>query len=505
MRALARLSTTFCIVGALLLGAACAPGAQVSLHINTSACAAPGPLDGVTHMRVAVSGPGFAALTTAVAVSQHTLNVPDIPPGADRVVEVRGYRGDPGNKTQPGEVLSVGRSGPFTVKVGAKAQTLEVQLRRVNTFTPTGPAGACTTLAVARAAATATALPDGRVLIAGGFGAPDGTRALLSTELFNPATGSFSPGPDLSSARAYHTATALPNGQVLIAGGESSQAVGASVILGDALVFDAVQGVVSTVPLQTARSRHGAAGVSAGNVLLVGGIASNNGLAGTPEAYDPANNTTSSASGSVTRTELAVMVSPDGQGVIAAGGTDGTQVHGEVFLFPFSGGAFQAPLTSQLNVPRRGAAASPFQDSTHAVIAGGYQDASLVATTPAGLGTSELITQATGPVIVNGGPVLVPRGQVCTVALAQGGLLVTGGATASAGAYVSAAETELMTASGAGTPITLGMPPLTTPRYLHACAPLADGSALVVGGLDSRVPPGKVLADAYIFTAAPKN
>lgn len=55
-----------------------------------------------------------------------------------------------------------------------------------------------------RADHTATLLADGRVLICGGFDA--GGRALRSTELFDPGTGAFTPGPDLTAPRADHAA-----------------------------------------------------------------------------------------------------------------------------------------------------------------------------------------------------------------------------------------------------------------------------------------------------------
>lgn len=80
------------------------------------------------------------------------------------------------------------------------------------TFSPTG------SLAAARAGATATRLPSGDVLIAGGTAST--FMALASAELYHPSTGTFSAttGP-LAVARAGATATLLPSGDVLIAGG----------------------------------------------------------------------------------------------------------------------------------------------------------------------------------------------------------------------------------------------------------------------------------------------
>src|SRR5437879_3026869 len=72
-------------------------------------------------------------------------------------------------------------------------------------------------LNVPRAGCTATVLADGRVLITGGYA----TQPLASTELFDPASGAFTNGPDMQAARVGHTATLLPDGGVLIAGGSA--------------------------------------------------------------------------------------------------------------------------------------------------------------------------------------------------------------------------------------------------------------------------------------------
>ena len=72
----------------------------------------------------------------------------------------------------------------------------------------------------ARQNATATVLPNGKVMIAGGLDA--GSNPIASIELYDPATNTFAkPGstPSMNSARGEATATLLPNGAVLIAGG----------------------------------------------------------------------------------------------------------------------------------------------------------------------------------------------------------------------------------------------------------------------------------------------
>src|SRR4051794_2697344 len=73
-------------------------------------------------------------------------------------------------------------------------------------------------LNTARNQHTATLLPNGKVLVAGGFNGV----YLATAELYDPGTGTWSPTGSLRTARSYHTATLLPNGKVLVAGGQGT-------------------------------------------------------------------------------------------------------------------------------------------------------------------------------------------------------------------------------------------------------------------------------------------
>lgn len=78
-------------------------------------------------------------------------------------------------------------------------------------WTPTG------SMAIDRYFHTATLLPSGKVLVAGGFSLHVGT--LRSAELYDPATGTWTATGDMTTVRAAPTATLLPSGKVLVAGG----------------------------------------------------------------------------------------------------------------------------------------------------------------------------------------------------------------------------------------------------------------------------------------------
>ncbi len=85
-----------------------------------------------------------------------------------------------------------------------------------STFSVTG------SMAFGRAGHSATLLPDGKTLIAGGIGEDPRTEAedvTFTAELYDPATGLFSRTGSMVSARTSHTASLLSNGTVLVVGG----------------------------------------------------------------------------------------------------------------------------------------------------------------------------------------------------------------------------------------------------------------------------------------------
>ena len=117
---------------------------------------------------------------------------------------------------------------------------------------------------------TATILMNGRILIAGGYtdskDAYGNFQALSSAEIYDPATGSFSPTGPMLEARAGHTATLLPNGTVLVAGVDAT-----------AEVYNPSTGSFSTTgAMETARTGHSATLLLNGKVLVAGGGAAPN-------------------------------------------------------------------------------------------------------------------------------------------------------------------------------------------------------------------------------------
>jgi hypothetical protein len=175
---------------------------------------------------------------------------------------------------QDGRVLVAGGSGG-TWAGGAPGPlaTAEVWDPTSGTFNSTGP------LVEARSGHSATLLPDGRVLIADGEGISSDlgvyTRLLASTELWDPVSGTFrtptwtsSPATWLIEVRAFHTATLLPDGRVLIVGGDGSHGATAS-----AELWDPITGRSGpTGWLADRRVYHTATLLPDGRVLVAGGL-----------------------------------------------------------------------------------------------------------------------------------------------------------------------------------------------------------------------------------------
>lgn len=147
---------------------------------------------------------------------------------------------------------------------------------------PHGSLVSAPAMSASRAAHTATAVPDGRVLIAGGFVEKG---AATGAEVYEPDTGRFSPLPPMTTTRHSHTATLLADGRVLIAGGYGER----TTTLATAEVFDpATNTFAPTGSLLAARADHIAVLLENGKVLIAGGLGPGWEFLSSAELYDPA-------------------------------------------------------------------------------------------------------------------------------------------------------------------------------------------------------------------------
>jgi tRNA A-37 threonylcarbamoyl transferase component Bud32 len=160
------------------------------------------------------------------------------------------------------------------------------------------PAGS---LKLARDLHTATVLPDGRVLVAGGrFGIQEDIHLLTNTcELYDPETGQWAETASFEGPGRYtHRAVLLPSGNVLVAGGTLSRMIGPSRRRHSDLceIYDStVGGWRLTGRLNSTRgSGHNLTLLDDGKVLLTGGT-SRGGHTATCELYDPISETWTAA------------------------------------------------------------------------------------------------------------------------------------------------------------------------------------------------------------------
>jgi len=124
-----------------------------------------------------------------------------------------------------------------------------------------------------RAMHTACLLPDGRVLVFGGFD-PGSPQTPLDSEIVDPVAGTVStvPAGTLNTGRIHHTCTRLINGNVLIVGGRD---ISSGNLLNNAVVYNPRVNPpqnFTSVNLQEARARHEATLLGNGRVLITGGV-----------------------------------------------------------------------------------------------------------------------------------------------------------------------------------------------------------------------------------------
>lgn len=175
-----------------------------------------------------------------------------------------------------------------------------------------------------RYGATAVRLPSGEVLIVGGFDALHGSALLASAEIYSPTSGTFRATGSMASALMGFAATALSDGRVLVTGG----ALASGAYLASAEIYDPGTGTFATVPggMTQPRYEHAAVALADGRVLIAGGWSFYYGSmrpVATAEVFDPATNTFSALSASMTdaRESLVMTLLPSGL-VLAAAGFD---------------------------------------------------------------------------------------------------------------------------------------------------------------------------------------
>jgi hypothetical protein len=306
-------------------------------------------------------------------------------------------------------------------------------------FSPlNGGAPTTSQLSDARSSHTQSTLPDGRVLIAGGHRNASGTSpgtAFTGVEIFDPWTGTVSAGPPMAAARAMHTATALADGRVVVAGGASWQ------------IFDWVSNTWSAnYGLARTRTAHTAVLLEdyegiAGNprVLLIGGAGSG---PTTCELLDPASGTTAllTAALRVGVDDLSAIALPDGR-VFVAGGQNlvtGDTVANADIIDPEND-----TINAMMDLPNRAGGAADQQivrSGWHVVLLGGEQQAAGVDTV---LNYAAVFDAAAGEWL-DDGAMLSVHDDFAAVALSRCRTLIIGGGVPFLGQEIPSSACEIL-------------------------------------------------------------
>jgi hypothetical protein len=219
-------------------------------------------------------------------------------------------------------LVAGGRSGPGLRTVLATAERY---------FSDTGLWSPAATMGVPRRASTATLLPDGKVLVAGGW-LSDGT-ASTAAELYDPATNRWSTLESMSLGHAGHAAVLLASGKVLVVGGGAGAAQRAAEEL------DPGSGVWTRLPDMTQlRARPAAVLLGGGRALVVGG-----GAGPTEEYAEDSRTWTTVGELSAARDGAAAAVLPGGKVLVTGGTVSGTPVQTTELYDPVSRTFVAAP------------------------------------------------------------------------------------------------------------------------------------------------------------------
>lgn len=377
-----------------------------------------------------------------------------------------------------GMSLAAALLGGLAVVSGCRTQVPADDRNSATGSAHAGAVSAIRSMTANRAAHTATLLPDGRVLIAGGFVGNGG--GLSSVELFDPTANTFAAVENMSTARAGHTATLLPNGKVLIAGGYSGEYQSTAEIYDPATNRFAPAG-----RMVTARSGHVATLLNDGKVLLVGGVGTGWTFLADAELFDPQTNTFSPTGRmAVPRESHTATLLKDGR-VLITGGHRGRRpaitIHASAEIYDPSSGSFAA--AGSLTVKRHKHDATQLADGRVLIVGGSDERDG-----DGAYRNAEVFNPSDGSFTAVKSAMNASRYKLqgTAVLLKNGRVLIAGGANR-AEVFDPATNSFSLAAGDMG-----------TNRLFATATLLKNGQVLITGGYDDR---NVVSANAWIFSA----
>ena len=302
-----------------------------------------------------------------------------------------------------------------------------VALTSAELYNPAAGTWAATgSMSVARTQARAVVLPNGSVLVMGGCINECLSATINSAEIYNPAAGTFTATGSMIQARAEFGVTLLANGQVLVAGGCAAFDVnGCLSVTNKAEIYNPATGTwKATGALRAARHAMTATLLPGGKVLVAGGATAAMDALNSSEIYDPAAKTWSLGAKMITaRSDYASIMLGTGK-VLFMGGENlsGVSIR-KAELYNPSSGTFMA--TGAMTATRVEHTAVLLANGSVLVSGGNRQ--TLTAQTP--LASTELYNPATGIWTATGSMSHARAGHTSTV-LHNGNVVNAGGSNA---------------------------------------------------------------------------
>lgn len=324
------------------------------------------------------------------------------------------------------------------------------------TIDTTNAAGfiAAAPLAPARITDTATRLPSGKVLLTGGAYS-------ARTDMYDPASDSWSQMASLGEGRAGASATSLESGLVLVVGGSNN----AGVYLTSGELYDPATNAWSpSTPMAGARSGHTATRLSSGKVLVAGGWRVSNAMQAQAELYDPNTDTwTSAGTPAAPRSDHTATLLQSGK-VLVAGGHDinGKMASAELYDPATNSWSSAGSLTEA-----RSLHTATLLDSGRVLVTGGDTFFGRISST-------EIYDPLTNQWL-GSAPLATARDVHTATLLPSGKVLVVGGYD-----FPNVIGTAELYDPDSGTWIPAGT--LLTPRLVHVAVPLESGRVLVASG-----------------------
>ncbi|MEQ8768692.1 MAG: kelch repeat-containing protein [Planctomycetota bacterium] len=290
-------------------------------------------------------------------------------------------------------------------------------------------------LGTARAQATATLLDDCRVLLTGGgSGNLTSPSALISAESYDFFSQTFGSLGNMTRQRAFHTATKLNDGRVLLVGGNNSSGV----VTATSEIFDPTNdSFTNAAAMSRARAGHTASKLNNGNVVIAGGTNS--------------------------------FATID---AIVTGSTNTTEIYNGT---SFSSGP-------NMSEPRFGHNAVTLNDG-RTLVSGGLSFITIIIPIPLISSDAEVLNVA-GSSFSGAGNMGTERVLHAATVLANGNVLVTGGGSGSVLSPTPVASCEIYQVSGNSWSSTGSM---AGARAFHQTFRLASGEVFVAGGADGSI------------------